>query len=201
MSEEFTAVRNALGTTEGQQTGYVKVATSNGECIASDRSAVHLTLVRNLSSIKVGIPFRRAWGVRYKSPHSVAPQRTGIPWCHFRDGGRALTKMTKRMFIRLLAAIVAAPVVMRLLAWAGGERLKNWAGNLEYSTDRLYAATSLQQVQDHVKSENRLKALGTRHCFNNIADSKDSFLSLKPMSGADREGGRRDYVWPVVSLP
>jgi hypothetical protein len=33
MSEEFSAVRDALGTTEGRQTGYVKVATSNGECI------------------------------------------------------------------------------------------------------------------------------------------------------------------------
>ena len=32
-SEEFTAVHDALGTTEGRQTGYVKVATSNGECI------------------------------------------------------------------------------------------------------------------------------------------------------------------------
>jgi xylitol oxidase len=67
------------------------------------------------------------------------------------------------------------------LAWAGGERLKNWAGNLEYSTDRLYAATSLEQVQDYVKKETKLKVLGTRHCFNNIADSKDSFLSLKAM--------------------
>jgi alditol oxidase len=67
------------------------------------------------------------------------------------------------------------------LAWAGGERLKNWAGNLEYSTDHLYAATSLEQVQDYVKKETKLKVLGTRHCFNNIADSKDSFLSLKPM--------------------
>src|SRR5207302_4802890 len=27
----------------------------------------------------------------------------------------------------------------------------------------------------------KLKVLGTRHCFNNIADSKDGFLSLKPM--------------------
>jgi len=33
MSEEFTAVRDALRTTEGRQTGYVKVATSKGECI------------------------------------------------------------------------------------------------------------------------------------------------------------------------
>ena len=39
-----------------------------------------------------------------------------------------------------------------------------------------------QQVRDHVKSENKLKVLGTRHCFNNIADSKDSFLSLRAMN-------------------
>src|SRR5207247_4645220 len=74
-----------------------------------------------------------------------------------------------------------SPALSRLPAWAGRERLKNWAGNLEYSTDRLYAATSIDQVQKYVKEENRLKVLGTRHCFNNIADSKDSFLSLKPM--------------------
>jgi hypothetical protein len=33
MSEEFTGVRDALGTTEGRQTGYVKAATGNGACI------------------------------------------------------------------------------------------------------------------------------------------------------------------------
>jgi xylitol oxidase len=90
--------------------------------------------------------------------------------------------MTKRMFIKILSAIIASPVLMRLLAWAGGEKLTNWAGNLQYSTDRLYSATSLEQVRDYVKKETRLKALGTRHCFNNIADSKDSFLSSKPMN-------------------
>ncbi len=89
--------------------------------------------------------------------------------------------MNKRTFIKLFAAAMAIPVVSRLLAWAGGERLKNWAGNLEYSTDRLYATTSPEQVRDYVKKESKLKVLGTRHCFNNIADSKDGFLSLKPM--------------------
>jgi alditol oxidase len=90
--------------------------------------------------------------------------------------------MNKRTFIKLFAAAMAIPAVSRLLAWAGGEKLKNWAGNLDYSTDRLYAATSLEQVQDYVKKESKLKVLGTRHCFNNIADSKDGFLSLKPMN-------------------
>jgi xylitol oxidase len=89
--------------------------------------------------------------------------------------------MNKRTFIKFLAATLASPPVMRLLAWAGQEKLRNWAGNLEYSTDRVHTSTSLEQVQDYVKTENNLKVLGTRHCFNNIADSKDAFLSLKPM--------------------
>jgi len=89
--------------------------------------------------------------------------------------------MNKRTFIKLFAATVASPSVMRMLAWVGQERLKNWAGNLEYNTDRLHTSISLEQVQDYVKKESKLKVLGTRHCFNNIADSKDGFLSLKPM--------------------
>lgn len=89
--------------------------------------------------------------------------------------------MKKRTFVKFLAAAMTIPVVSRVLAWGGGQRLKNWAGNLEYSTDRLYTATSIEQVLDYVKKENSLKVLGTRHCFNNIADSKDGFLSLKPM--------------------
>jgi len=90
--------------------------------------------------------------------------------------------MTKRTFLKLISAVLASPLALRLLSWAGSEKLKNWAGNLEYSTDRLYAANSLDQVRDYVKKQDKLKVLGTRHCFNNIADSKDSFLSLKPMA-------------------
>jgi xylitol oxidase len=89
--------------------------------------------------------------------------------------------MNKRTFIKLFAGALASPPVMRMLAWAGRERPRNWAGNVEYSTDRVQTLSSLEQVQDYVKKESRLKALGTRHCFNNIADSKDLLLSLKPM--------------------
>jgi xylitol oxidase len=89
--------------------------------------------------------------------------------------------MNKRTFIQLFAAVLASAPVMRLLAWAGQEKLRNWAGNIEYSTDRVQTSTSLAQVQDYVKTQPKLKVLGTRHCFNTIADSKDGFLSLKPM--------------------
>ena len=89
--------------------------------------------------------------------------------------------MNKRTFISLFATVIASPVMSSLLAWASNNKLKNWAGNLEYSTDRLYSANSLEQVQSFVKNQSKLKVLGTRHCFNNIADSRHEFLSLKSM--------------------
>src|SRR6266545_337027 len=89
--------------------------------------------------------------------------------------------MNKRTFLKLSSALVAAPAVSRFLAWASGEKPKNWAGNLEYGTDRLYPANSLERVQEFVRRQAKLKVLGTRHCFNDIADSTQSLLSLKPM--------------------
>jgi xylitol oxidase len=88
--------------------------------------------------------------------------------------------MNKRTFMKLFAALLASPVFSPLLTWAS-EKLKNWAGNLSYSTDRLYPAHSLAEVQNYVKNHSKLKVLGSRHCFNNIADSTDDFLSLRPM--------------------
>ena len=96
------------------------------------------------------------------------------------DSARGVA-MNKRTFIRLFAAVSASPVISPLLAWASKDKLKNWAGNLEYSTDRLYSATSVEQVRSYVKKQRKLKVLGTRHCFNNIADSTDNFLSVKSM--------------------
>jgi alditol oxidase len=59
--------------------------------------------------------------------------------------------------------------------------LTNWAGNITYSTDRIREASSLDEVRTIVRSEEKLKVLGTRHCFNTIADSRHNLLSLKPM--------------------
>jgi xylitol oxidase len=89
--------------------------------------------------------------------------------------------MNKRSFLKLLSALMTARVLSPLQAWARGDKLKNWAGNLEYSTERLHPANSLGQVQEFVKRESKLKVLGTRHCFNDIADSTQNLLSLKPM--------------------
>jgi alditol oxidase len=89
--------------------------------------------------------------------------------------------MNKRTFIKLSSATIAIPTVSHLFAWAAPDKLTNWAGNLEYSTENIYAAKAPGEVQAFVKKLPKLKALGSRHCFNNIADSKDAFLSLKPL--------------------
>jgi xylitol oxidase len=89
--------------------------------------------------------------------------------------------VNKRTFIKLFAAAMASPALSPLLTSGTSNKLKNWAGNIEYDTYRLYSANSLEQVRSYVREQSKLKVLGTRHCFNDIADSKNSFLSLKPM--------------------
>lgn len=73
---------------------------------------------------------------------------------------------------------MTAPLLSPLSGWANGDKLRNWAGNLEYSTEKLDLGKNLQQVQTIVKKYPRLKVLGTRHCFNDIADTKDQFISV-----------------------
>ncbi len=79
---------------------------------------------------------------------------------------------------------MAAPLLSPLSAWPLGqqERLKNWAGNLTYSTGNVFYPTTVDEVQQLVKKHSKLKALGTRHCFNTIADSHDNLLSTSKMN-------------------
>ena len=54
----------------------------------------------------------------------------------------------------------------------------NWSGNYVYGTDRLLEPKTLQDVQHAVQSCSHVRALGARHSFNGIADSKDTQISL-----------------------
>ncbi|WP_077922328.1 D-arabinono-1,4-lactone oxidase [Spirosoma sp. 209] len=90
--------------------------------------------------------------------------------------------MKKRTFLKLSSALLATPALSPLMQFTTRDKLKNWAGNLEYSTDRLHPAQSVAQVQELVRKYPQLKVLGSRHCFNNIADSTHNLVSLEPMS-------------------
>jgi len=93
--------------------------------------------------------------------------------------------MKKRMFLKLAGTVGAESILLPLLRLGAKskvpDKLRNWAGNVEYSTENLHAAKSVAEVKEYVKKTSKLKMLGTRHCFNAIADSKDGFLSLTEM--------------------
>ncbi|RBY87809.1 D-arabinono-1,4-lactone oxidase [Blastococcus sp. TF02A-30] len=54
----------------------------------------------------------------------------------------------------------------------------NWAGNLAYRAARLHRPASLEQVQEIVAAAPRVRVLGSRHSFNEIADSAE-LISLE----------------------
>jgi xylitol oxidase len=90
--------------------------------------------------------------------------------------------MKRHTFLKLASAFTAAPLLSPYESWTQQGKLKNWAGNLEYSTDKVYYPKSVEEVQELVKRCNRLRTLGTRHCFNRIADSKDHLISTKGLN-------------------
>ena len=66
----------------------------------------------------------------------------------------------------------------------------NWAGNYLYRAAQIHAPETVEQVQELVIRSNKVKALGTRHSFNDIADSSGDLISLERFDkilGLDRE--------------
>jgi xylitol oxidase len=53
----------------------------------------------------------------------------------------------------------------------------NWSGNYHYSTNRVLQPASVAETQDAVRSVAGVRALGTRHSFNGIADSQIAQIS------------------------
>jgi alditol oxidase len=88
--------------------------------------------------------------------------------------------MNKRQFLKTSGALITGSVLSRLVSGQQPPAARtNWAGNYQYSTDRLLQPKSVEEVQQAVKSGRKMTALGARHSFNGIADNKDTQISLK----------------------
>jgi xylitol oxidase len=57
----------------------------------------------------------------------------------------------------------------------------NWAGNLAYRARRILEPRSLDELQALVRTSARLRPLGSRHSFNDIADTDGDLVSLAAM--------------------
>ena len=55
---------------------------------------------------------------------------------------------------------------------------RNWAGNYTYRAQKLHRPTTIEQVQEIVANAASLHVLGSRHSFNDIADSSE-LISLE----------------------
>jgi len=94
--------------------------------------------------------------------------------------------MNKREFLRAWGTLVAGSMLSR---FADGQQQpaprENWAGNITYSTGDVHAPASLEEVRDVVRSCAKLRALGSRHSFNTIADSSHNQISLQHLDQID----------------
>ena len=92
--------------------------------------------------------------------------------------------MDKREFLKASGGFVAASMMSSAL---GGQppsesnpsARTNWAGNYTFSTRNLHTPATVDEVRQVVKKCTHLRALGTRHSFNAIADSTENQASLK----------------------
>jgi xylitol oxidase len=59
--------------------------------------------------------------------------------------------------------------------------LTNWAGNHRYAAARFAEPASVEHLQEIVRGARTLKVLGSRHSFNDIADTTGDLVSLDRM--------------------
>jgi xylitol oxidase len=57
-------------------------------------------------------------------------------------------------------------------------RQHNWADNYTFSAARIYRPASVDEVRSLVARSSRIRAIGTRHSFNGIADSPGDLIDL-----------------------
>jgi len=80
------------------------------------------------------------------------------------------------------SAAAAGSAMLPVMDQPQDGRLKNWAGNIEYSTSQVHYPRSVEEVQTMVKQLPKYRALGTRHCFNRIADSNAHLISTRDLN-------------------
>ncbi|MFY1687098.1 D-arabinono-1,4-lactone oxidase [Plantactinospora sp. WMMB782] len=70
--------------------------------------------------------------------------------------------------------------------------LRNWAGNVDFRARRLHRPGSVDELRALVAGSDRIRALGTGHSFNQIADTTGDLVSLAglpPVLEVDRAAG------------
>ncbi|MBS1834050.1 MAG: FAD-binding protein, partial [Acidobacteria bacterium] len=68
---------------------------------------------------------------------------------------------------------------------------RNWAGNHTYHAKNLLVPKTVAEARQMVKSASTLKALGTAHAFNGIADNDVNQISLRELRAMQLSADKR----------
>ena len=92
--------------------------------------------------------------------------------------------MKRKTFLKTSSVLVAGGLLSPFLSCKKQAKVvrKNWAGNYEYKAENLYSPKTVEEVQALVKKLDKQKALGSCHCFNNIADSPMNQISTQNLN-------------------
>jgi xylitol oxidase len=94
--------------------------------------------------------------------------------------------MDKRGFLKTSASALSGCILSRMLpAQTSSAPRTNWAGNLTYSAPNLLEPGTVDELRAAVRTHRHLRALGSRHSFNAIADSPENQVSLHALNSID----------------
>jgi len=63
-----------------------------------------------------------------------------------------------------------------------GQVERNWAGNYSYGAGAIHAPNTVEELRSRVAGATRIRALGSRHSFNALADSSGVLVSLSSLA-------------------
>ena len=73
-------------------------------------------------------------------------------------------------------------------------RFANWAGNVDFSAARFHCPASLEELRALVAGSEQVRALGTGHSFNRIADTPGDLISVSGLPKIMDVDARRSTV-------
>lgn len=100
--------------------------------------------------------------------------------------------MNKREFLKGSAACAALAALPA--SWAEANTSvprENWAGTFHYNTDRVFTPATVDEVQKAITGVPSVRALGTRHSFNSIADSTTAQISTLGLKGVQVDAANK----------
>jgi xylitol oxidase len=93
-----------------------------------------------------------------------------------------VSPMKKRTFLKLSSTLLTTAAIASCARKPGPR--KNWAGNIQYSSDDLYEPSTIEELRSIIQAHDHIKAQGTCHSFNTIADSTYGFVRVTNLNQA-----------------